>query len=127
MPVGKQSQNQLSALARSEPWLMTAWEKVHYDLQVVIQRMLDLPQTAGSYTAAAAVAAAVPASKCYSEKHFEHLNKIYSAELLNGTLVYLAAAAAAAAELVVECGKVADDSENDFLGERRNSDVAAGE
>lgn len=33
----------------------------------------------------------------------------------------------AAAEPVAECGKVADDSENDFLGGRRNCDVAAGE
>lgn len=98
--------------------MMTAWERVHYGLQVLVQSTFDLIPSSGSYTAAAAVLV----SKCYSEKHSEYLHRIYSAEPQTETLVYLAAA-----EPVAECGKVADDSENDFLGERRNCDVAAGE
>lgn len=117
MPVGKQSQNQLSVLAGSEPWMTTAWERVRYGLRVLVHGTSDLPLSTGSYTAAA-----VPVSKCYPEKYLEYLNKVYSAEALNETLVYLAAA-----EPVTECGRVADDSENDFLGGKRNYVVVAGE
>lgn len=62
MPVGKQPQNQLSVLAGSEPWMMTAWEKGHYGLRVLVQGTFDLPLSAGSYTAAAAAA---PVSRRY--------------------------------------------------------------
>lgn len=122
VPVGMQSQNESAV---SEPWMRTAWERVYYGLQVLVQRTFDLALSSGSYTAAAAVAAvaaAVFVSKCYSEMHFEYLHRIYSAEAWTGTLVYLSAV-----EPVAEDGKAADDSENDFLGERRNCDVAAGE
>lgn len=118
MPVDKQSQNQLIVLAGSEPWMTTAWERVHYGLRVLAQSTFDLTLSSGSYTAAVAVLV----SMCYPEKHFEYLHRIYSAESETETLVDLAAA-----EPVAECGKVADDSENDFLGERRNCDVAAEE
>lgn len=77
MPVGKQSQNQLSVLAGSEPWMTTAWDRVHYDLRVLVQSTFDLTLSSGSYTAAAA---AMLVSKCCSEKHFEYLHRIYWAE-----------------------------------------------
>ncbi|CAG05420.1 unnamed protein product, partial [Tetraodon nigroviridis] len=76
VPVGMQSRNRPNVSAGSEPWMRTAWERVHYGLQVLVQRMFDLTLSSGSCTAAAAVLV----SKCYSRMNFEYLHRIYSAE-----------------------------------------------
>lgn len=97
--------------------MTTAWERGHYGLRVLAQSTSAVTPSSGSYTAAVAV----PVSTCYPGKHVEYPHRVYSAESWTETWVDLAAA-----EPVAECGKAADDSENGFLGERRNCDVAAG-
>lgn len=95
---------------------MNAWGRAGWGLLVLIQRRLDLPWSADSYSAVA-----VFVSKSHSEKHFDYPNKTYLAEPLNGTLSPLQLAGA---EPAAAYGELAAGSEIDLPGERQNCDAA---
>lgn len=97
--------------------MMNAWGRAAWGHLAEIQRSLGLLWSTGSYPAAVVVVV----SKSHLVKHFDHPDKTYLAERLNGTLVFLQIVGP---ERAADYGELAVGSESDFPGERRNCDAA---